>query len=115
MSRPHNDSQVAERVQAQGVHARLGGYLLGIWGLPCPVVEAVAHHHFPSTVAPSTFDALGAVHVSNILVHCAAANDDLARGRAFAELDHAYLERVGVTSSVPLWNELAINTVAEKT
>src|SRR5262249_19161152 len=28
-------------------HAEVGAYLLGIWGLPTPVVEAVAHHHNP--------------------------------------------------------------------
>jgi len=29
-------------------HAALAAYLLGLWGLPEPVVEAVAHHHDPS-------------------------------------------------------------------
>ncbi len=115
VSRPQDDSHDVERAQAQGVHARLGGYLLGIWGLPYPVVEAVAHHHFPSTVAPSNFDALGAVHVSNVLVHVSAAKDDLTRAQALAELDHAYLDRLGVMSSIPEWTELAISTVGETT
>lgn len=29
-------------------HAELGAYLLGLWGLPDPVVEAVAFHHRPT-------------------------------------------------------------------
>jgi HD-like signal output (HDOD) protein len=29
-------------------HAELGAYLLGLWGLPDPVVEAVAFHHRPA-------------------------------------------------------------------
>jgi HD-like signal output (HDOD) protein/CheY-like chemotaxis protein len=34
--------------EALGVtHAEIGAYLLGIWGLPPPLVEAVAHHHQP--------------------------------------------------------------------
>ncbi len=28
-------------------HAELGAYLLGLWGLPFEIVEAVAHHHAP--------------------------------------------------------------------
>jgi HD-like signal output (HDOD) protein len=29
-------------------HAEIGAYLLGSWGLPFQIVEAVAHHHAPS-------------------------------------------------------------------
>jgi HD-like signal output (HDOD) protein len=29
-------------------HAEIGAYLLGLWGLPFQIVEAVAHHHAPS-------------------------------------------------------------------
>ena len=28
-------------------HAEVGAHLLGLWGLPAPVVEAVARHHYP--------------------------------------------------------------------
>ena len=31
-------------------HAEVGAYLLSLWGLPSPVVEAVAHHHHPERV-----------------------------------------------------------------
>ena len=29
-------------------HAELGAFLLGLWGLPAPVVNAVLHHQSPS-------------------------------------------------------------------
>jgi HD-like signal output (HDOD) protein len=32
-------------------HADVGGYLLGLWGLPVPVVEAIALHHQPQLAA----------------------------------------------------------------
>ncbi len=32
-------------------HAAVGAYLLGIWGLPAPLVEAVAKHHLPPALA----------------------------------------------------------------
>src|SRR5213082_1784367 len=48
-------------------HAEVGAYLLGIWGLPYPVIEAVAHHHAPQRVASSQFDVLAALAVSHSL------------------------------------------------
>lgn len=33
-------------------HGGIGAYLLGLWGLPPKVVEAVAFHHDPAVVAP---------------------------------------------------------------
>jgi HD-like signal output (HDOD) protein len=48
-------------------HAEVGAYLLGIWGLPYPVIEAVAHHHAPQRVASSQFDVLAALAVAHSL------------------------------------------------
>jgi HD-like signal output (HDOD) protein len=48
-------------------HAEIGAYLLGIWGLPYPVVEAVAHHHHPERVIPTDFDVLAALIVGHSL------------------------------------------------
>jgi HD-like signal output (HDOD) protein len=42
-------------------HGGLGAYLLGLWGLPGRVVEAVAFHHDPSAVGPDVV----AVHEGN--------------------------------------------------
>jgi len=38
----------AERATWGVTHAELGAYLLGLWGLPFQIVEAVAHHHEPA-------------------------------------------------------------------
>ncbi len=50
-------------------HAELGGCILGIWGLPQPIVEAVALHHSPRQLAGPGFHPLTAVHAANILDH----------------------------------------------
>jgi len=50
-------------------HAEIGGYLLGLWGLPYILVEAVALHHGPNRVPHEHFDAVSAVHVANLLAH----------------------------------------------
>lgn len=48
-------------------HAEAGAYLLGLWGLSFPVIEAVAGHHQPPSTLPSEFSALTAVHLANAL------------------------------------------------
>jgi putative nucleotidyltransferase with HDIG domain len=50
-------------------HAEVGAYLMGLWGLPTQVTEAIAYHHSPSTVPPRPLDALGCVYVANGLAH----------------------------------------------
>ncbi|HLO67855.1 MAG TPA: response regulator [Holophaga sp.] len=46
---------LAAEMQVLGVHhGEVGAHLLGMWGLPAPVVEAVATHHAPPLLDPLT-------------------------------------------------------------
>ena len=47
-------------------HAEVGAYLLGIWGLPPTVVEAVAWHHRPGQSKQHDFGSLACVHVAEV-------------------------------------------------
>lgn len=87
-----------ERDVLGSTHAEVGAYVLGLWGLPWPVVEAVAHHHQPSRAAGSRFDATGAVHVANVLVQGLEGEEPI---------DMDYLVRVGAESRLPAWREVA--------
>src|SRR5262249_53086902 len=49
-----------ERAALGATHADVGAYVLGLWGIPDPVVEAVAWHHRPSD-CPAGFGPLTAV------------------------------------------------------
>ncbi|MES1183286.1 MAG: response regulator [Myxococcales bacterium] len=40
-------AHAAEQATWGATHAELGAYLLGLWGLPFQIVEAVANHHAP--------------------------------------------------------------------
>jgi hypothetical protein len=42
--------------------------LLGLWGLPYAIVEAVALHHTPTAVTPHGYDLVGALAVSHALI-----------------------------------------------
>ena len=48
-------------------HAEVGAYLLGLWGLPFDVIEAVAHHHTPLYVQHTGFDLLSALVLAQTL------------------------------------------------
>ncbi len=88
-------------------HAEIGAYLLGIWGLPYPVVEAVAHHHRIERVEQRSFDATGAVYVANLLAR--EEEGALQTGGAAVEnVDvRAYLEGLGVAERLGEWRAVA--------
>ncbi|HEX4266461.1 MAG TPA: response regulator [Steroidobacteraceae bacterium] len=48
-------------------HAEVGAYLLGLWGLPYPIVEAVARHHTPADVRIAKFDVLASLALAMAL------------------------------------------------
>jgi len=50
-------------------HASVGAYLLHLWGLDYPIVEAVAWHHTPRRLEGRGLDAATAVYVSTQLVN----------------------------------------------
>lgn len=71
----------------EGPHyAEAGAYLLGLWGLPMPIVEAVANHHQPGRVRMSGFWVPGAVHVASALVGGTPVDEDYLR--AVCQIDH---------------------------
>jgi CheY-like chemotaxis protein len=81
----------------------VGGYLLAVWGLPEPVVEAVIHHRQPSRAGSPPFEVLGAVHVAVSLIEGWLAG---AGETAPLALDHQYLEALGLTDRLPAWRAL---------
>jgi HD-like signal output (HDOD) protein len=74
-------------------HAELGAFLLGLWGLPFPIVEAVANHHQPLRNA---HDRLGLSQI----VWLAAC---LVQG---VEPDPEYLKRIGAEALLPKFKGL---------
>jgi HD-like signal output (HDOD) protein len=95
-------------------HAEVGAYLLGIWGLPCPVVEAVAHHHHPDRVPQDTLDAVGIVHLANFLAHEHPIHPVAdPESHTYAAPAPEYLESLGLTDQISSWNEFAESAAIE--
>ncbi|QSX80062.1 HDOD domain-containing protein [Lysobacter solisilvae] len=78
-------------------HNVAGAYLLGLWGLPAPIVEAVAFHTDPAKIRG--FWVTGAVHVATTLING-------------TPIDEGYLRKVGQFEQLPRWRSLA-NSLAE--
>ncbi len=94
-----------EREKLGVTHAEVGGYLLGIWGLPTAVVEAVAFHHGPSRASEPVREVVAAVHVADALM-------DVACGAPGARdldglVDREFLDAAGISSRLPEWEALA--------
>jgi HD-like signal output (HDOD) protein len=92
----------AEKEVFQTTNAEVGAYLVGLWGLPHQVVEAIAFHNSPSDFPTDSFSALTAVHVANALYNqeSTLGLDDPARG-----LDVKYLQHLNVMEKIPVWRD----------
>ncbi len=76
-------------------HAEIGAYLLSLWGLPYPIIEAIANHHDPDRVANDTgFDLLSAIYIADAL-------------DSEIEVDSAYLDTIGVADKLEEWRKIA--------
>lgn len=80
-------------------HVEAGAYLMCLWGLPEPVVDAIAAHHSPRS-GDAPFGPNAAVYLASILdhKHC-IINERYAK----PEIDPAYLEALGLAASLPRW------------
>jgi HD-like signal output (HDOD) protein len=87
----------AEKEILGATHAEVGAYLLGLWGLPDPLVEAVAWHHFPEQCPGMIISPLTTVHAAEALL-----------SEREGERPHiAYLERLGLDDHWDRWLELS--------
>ena len=81
-------------------HAEIGAYLMGLWNLENPIIEAIAFHHCPSKSASSKLGLLTAVHVADALEH---EEDNPQDPPIELPCDSDYLERLGVSERITEW------------
>jgi len=120
----------AEQTSLGATHAEVGAALLGIWGLPDPILEIIAFHHEPGKCPTTGFSTLTAVHVADALhdltpalnepprqpagqctaltaVHVADALEWETGAESFAgakpALDLEYLAAIGMANRIEAW------------
>lgn len=90
----------AERAEFGTTHAEVGAYLLGLWGLPNPVVEAVALHHCPGKGVREDFSPVIAVHVANAFAHDQTESHTDWPGN---QIDLPAIAHLGLTERIAVW------------
>ncbi len=81
LEKMNNDGMTARDAELEVLgcdHAQMGAYLIGLWGLPDSIVEAIAFHHAASEVPSGEFSVAMAVFAASPLCpssHKAAADD----------------------------------------
>lgn len=86
-------------------HAEIGAYLMGLWNLENPIIEAIAFHHCPAKSVSTQMGLLAAVHVANALDHAEGLPQDQQMDLQY---DDEYLDRLGVANRIPEWRQLCI-------
>ena len=71
--------------------ALLGAYLLGLWGLPHAIMEAVAYHREPHLVPHATFELVDIIYIADHL-----ASEARGTGADEQKLDLVYLAGLGM-------------------
>ena len=84
-------------------HAEMGGYLLGIWGLPGSIVEVVTFHHTPDKVDTLQPGLPTVLHIANGLVNI--CHDEKVENNA-SYLDMPFLQRIGLADRLEAWESL---------
>lgn len=93
-----------EREMFSATHAEVGAYLLGLWGLPDPIVEALAFHHYPNQCVGDKFSPLTAVYVANVFSH-EKERTGKNEGNKLYQLDFDYLQQFGLADRVEVWRK----------
>jgi HD-like signal output (HDOD) protein len=91
-------------------HADVGAYLMGIWGLPSPLLQAVAFHDHPADSLESRFCTLVAVHSADAIASAA----DSSRLSQDIQLDESYLAQLGLQEKLSQWRGLFEEQVNRK-
>ena len=91
-------------------HDSVGAYLIGLWGLPGPVVEAIGFHQCLDGYPADSFSPALAVHAANVFYH--ESNEQETIG-APTGLDHEYLQRIGLGSRVEVWRKNCVDLLAQ--
>jgi HD-like signal output (HDOD) protein/CheY-like chemotaxis protein len=79
--------------QMESHHAAVGAYLLGLWGFPESIVEALVWHHAPSKCGETSLGLCGLVHVGDQMTHS-------------RDIEAGYLESIGLAERLADWQGL---------
>ncbi|HEY3861234.1 MAG TPA: HDOD domain-containing protein [Verrucomicrobiae bacterium] len=81
---------------------QVGAYLLGLWGMPLPLLESTALHDTPGSTGAVEFSVLTAVHVANVLAY---EESGQLQGVPVPKLDAEYLATLDLPAKTDAWRK----------
>jgi len=105
----------AEIAEFGASHQDVGAYLLAIWGLSDPIVEAVAYHHTPLMSGGAFFSPLAAIHAADsICSPLSAFRKDGDPLPVPSGPDSEFIARLGLQAKVDAWRQAAATPASTK-
>ncbi|VAX25882.1 hypothetical protein MNBD_NITROSPINAE02-426 [hydrothermal vent metagenome] len=83
-------------------HSQVGAYLLGLWGIPDDIIEAVFFHHDPGNSPEREFGLVTTLHVANALVAEQAPSYTMGK---LSQIDYRHIETIGKLDRINVWKE----------
>lgn len=83
-------------------HAEVGGYLLGIWGLPDSIIETIFFHHNPGISPEKEFGIITAVHVADALVGIEMPGYTVGE---LSVINYEHVKKIGKHKRLEMWKE----------
>jgi len=107
-TRDHRPLYSVEEEMTGTTHAAIGAYVLGLWGLPLAVIDAVSGHHGPLGGPNSEIDLPRAVHIADLLAHEAERR---LQGPSIAPENSIDFELRDWREMLPAWRQSAAEIV----
>ena len=101
----HGLLTTVEQKEFAVTHTEVGAYLMGLWGLPAPVVRIVSMHHTPHLLKEPGFSPEVAVYAADILVGELGGHPIFRNGR----FDMAAMARLGLADRVDAWRSMILD------
>lgn len=91
-------------------HAKVGAYLMGLWGIPANVTKAIAYHHTPLSVSEKS-SPLFELYIANVVDHAhVTINPHYKLNKKYADK----LVEFGLKDKVEAWKEASEKSLEEK-
>ncbi len=84
-------------------HDKVGAFLLGLWGFPDPIIDAVAFHHTPSESQTRNANSLMAIHLADVIDLQASK---LGEAYRFPKPDSTFVDQIGLANELSYWEEV---------
>ena len=107
----HIPLRQAEKRIFQATHCDMGAYLIGLWGFPSDIVEAIGFHHQLGEYPADTFSPALAVHIANVMYY--KFHNDETIG-SVPEFNEEYLHKIGMGDKLQKWQDLCFASMEQQ-